>query len=280
MFQLSNGINIPKIGFGTYQLNRPGDDKIITEALYTGYRYLDTAAFYGNEELVGQALKESGLPREAVQIATKVWRTELGYEKTAASIDASLRRLNTDYVDLMLIHWPTEFPGDPDWKEKLQGSYRALEDAYQAGKLNGIGLSNFMPYHIMAIDEIATVEPVLNQLELHVGHMQYAAVNYCQERGILVQAWRPRGQAHLASHPALISMAEKYDISVTALLLKFLLQQGIAVIPRSTKPINIMNNLYLPEVAISPEDLEFLKSMPPMGWSGQHPDFDRVEPAQ
>ena len=284
MYTLNNGLQIPETGFGTYLLTEEttgGRTKeVILQAIECGYRYLDTAAFYKNEDLTGAAVRECGLPRQALFVATKVWRTELGYEKTKAALEASLQALDIGYIDLYLIHWPTEFPGDPDWRSRVQGSYRAIEEAVRAGTVKSIGLSNFLPHHIMAVLETAEILPVLDQLELHVGYMQPDAVAWCKKHEIQVQAWRPRGQASLAQQPFLKELAARYGVSTGALLLRFLLQQGIAVIPRSTSRAHMEENLHLPEFTIQEADFEFLKSLPPMGWSGQHPDFDRVAPVR
>ena len=276
---LTDGTKIDAIGFGTYKVTDELTDgrtkEVIRDALDAGYRYIDTAVFYQNEKEIGEVIKESGILREELFIATKVWKTDLGYEKTKASIEGSLERLGTGYIDLLLIHWPKEFPGDPEWKEKIQGSWRAMEEAVDAGKVRYLGLSNFLPHHIIALMETARIKPVLNQLELHVGHMQYSTVLYCQKNGILVQAWSPLGRTRIFRHPALIEMAERYDASVADLLLRFLLQQGISVIPKANSKAHMEANLNPKEFVLSEADMECLLSMPPMGWAGEHPDFAR-----
>lgn len=280
MMKLQNGTEASMIGFGTYKVSEAltaGRTKeIVLDALAVGYRYLDTAALYGNEVEIGQALKECGLPREDIFLATKVWKENLGYQATKQAIADSLSRLDTPYLDLYLIHWPKEYPGDPLWKEKLQGSWLAMEDAVEQGTIKYIGLSNFLPHHIMAIMETAKIAPVLNQLELHAGHMQYAAVVYCQQHDIKLQAWSPLGRTRIFRHPDLMKMADHYGVTVSDLLLRFLLQQGISVIPKATSREHMIANLHPAEFTISEEDMSFLLCLPSTGWAGEHPDFPRA----
>ena len=279
MFTLKSGTQIREIGFGSYkvtdELTEGRSYQVIRDALSCGYRYIDTAAFYQNEDVIGQAVRDSNIPREELFLATKVWKTELSYIKTRKSIENSLRKLQTDYVDLLMIHWPKEYPGDPEWKEKLSESWRAMEDAREEGLVRDLGLSNFLPHHIMALQETMREEPVLDQLELHIGHMQYPAVVYCQKRSILVQAWSPLGRTRVFEHPALREMASRYGVSLSDLALRFLLQQGIAVIPKATSIPHMEANLYPAEFTISEEDMSFLLCLPSIGWAGEHPDFDR-----
>ena len=279
MITLNNGTKIAEIGFGSYKVT---DDltggksrQVVLDALEVGYRYIDTAAFYGNEKEIGDALKMSGLARRDVFLATKVWKTELGFEKTEKAIQASLEKLQSDYIDLFLIHWPKETPEDQSWKEKIQGSYAAMEEAYGKGLILNLGLSNFLPHHIIALNETAKVKPVLDQLELHAGHIQYAAVTYLQQINILPQAWSPLGRARVFKHPAIVAMAEKYGVTVSDLLLRFLLQQGFSVIPKATSRAHMEGNLHPKAFTLSESDLWFLKCLPSIGWAGEHPDFER-----
>lgn len=278
-FKLSDGTQIDSVGFGTYKIT---DDltgsksvNIVKSALDAGYRYIDTAALYENEREVGEAVRASGLKREEVFIATKIPKNCLGYEKTKAATENSLSLLDNEYIDLMLIHWPVEFAGDTQWKEKLQGSYRALEEAVREGKIRALGLSNFLPHHIMALMETAQIKPVLNQLELHVGFMQQYACDYCRKNDIQLQAWSPLGRLRVFEHPLVKELAEKYSVNVSDILLRFLLQQGIAVIPKATSEAHILSNLNPAEFVISEEDMSRLLTLPETGWGGEHPDFER-----
>ncbi|MBR5509443.1 MAG: aldo/keto reductase [Lachnospiraceae bacterium] len=278
-FVLLNGVKLPKIGYGTFRCTDGSDERIVRMALEAGYRMLDTAAFYENEEYIGKGIKESGVPREEIFLTSKVWKTDLGYEKTRESFYASLERLQTDYLDLFLIHWPKPDPECENWKELIAGSWKAMEELYEQGKVRAIGLSNFLPHHIDALMETAKVKPMVDQLELHVGYMQELAVQYCKNMGIQVQAWSPLGRTRVLQEAVVLKMAEKYGVTPAQFLLRFLLQQDICVIPKATSMERMRQNLELPMIEITAEDMYTLKCLPQLGWSGEHPDRERV-PAQ
>ena len=179
-FVLSNGVKMPKIGFGTYKSTDGSDERVIAQALETGYRLLDTAAAYKNEEQVGKAMARSGIFRKEIFLTSKVWKTNLGYENTKKSFQESLERLQTDYLDLFLLHWPKPDPESADWKELDRESWRALEELYKEGKVRAIGVSNFLPHHLVNIQKTAEIQPMVDQLELHMGYLQEAAVAYCK----------------------------------------------------------------------------------------------------
>ena len=270
---------MPKIGFGTYKSTDGSDERVIAQALETGYRLLDTAAAYKNEEQVGKAMARSGISRKEIFLTSKVWKTNLGYENTKKSFQESLERLQTDYLDLFLLHWPKPDPESADWKELDRESWRALEELYKEGKVRAIGVSNFLPHHLVNIQKTAEIQPMVDQLELHAGYLQEAAVAYCKEHQILVQAWSPLGRRRIMEQEQVQKMAEKYQVSAAQFLLRFLLQLGIGVIPKASVPERMRQNLELPEFTIEEEDLWFLRGLPQMGWSGEHPDLPRV-PAQ
>lgn len=269
---------MPRIGYGTYKCTDGSDEQIVRMALEAGYRLLDTAAAYENEEYVGKAIQESGIKREEIFLTSKVWKTNLGYEKTVKSFEESLERLGTDYLDLFLLHWPKPDPESKDWKELDRESWRALEEFYHQGKVRAIGVSNFLPHHLEALMETAKVRPMVDQLELHVGYLQEAAVQYCKSWGIQVQAWSPLGRRRVLEEPAVVGMAEKYNVSPAQFLLKFLLQQNLGVIPKASSMERMRQNLELPDIEITEEDLCFLRCLPQIGWSGEHPDLERVAP--
>ncbi len=278
-FVLSNGVMMPKIGFGTYKSTDGSDERVIGQALETGYRLLDTAAAYKNEEQVGKAMTQSGISRQEIFLTSKIWKTNLGYEQTKTSFQESLERLQTDYLDLCLLHWPKPDPESTDWKELDRGSWRALEELYKEGKARAIGVSNFLPHHLENIRKSAEIQPMVDQLELHAGYLQEAAVAYCKEHQIQVQAWSPLGRRRIMEQEQVQKMAEKYQVSVAQFLLRFLLQLGIGVIPKASVPERMRQNLELPEFTIEEEDIWYLRGLPQMGWSGEHPDLPRV-PAQ
>ena len=276
-FALRNGVQMPSVGYGTYKTTDNKDEQLISMALEAGYRLLDTAAFYGNEEFIGNAIRKSKIPREELFLTSKVWKTELGYEKTMKSFEQSLLRLGTEYLDLFLIHWPRPDLETKNWEKLVQESWKALEDLYQQGKIKSIGVSNFLPHHLEVLKETAQVLPMVDQLELHVGYMQEAAVQYCKENGIQVQAWSPLGRRRVLEEPMVLQMAQKYGVSPAQLLLKFLLQQGIAVIPKASSFERMKQNLVDLKFEISFCDLSMLRSLPQCGWSGEHPDLERVK---
>jgi len=275
-FTLQNGVKMPCIGYGTYKCTDGSDERIVRMALEAGYRMLDTAAAYENEEYVGKAVRESKVSREEIFLTSKVWKTNLGYERTKRSFEESLERLQTDYLDLFLLHWPKPEPDSEDWKELDRGSWKALEEFYHQGKVRAIGLSNFLPHHIEALMETAQVRPMVNQLELHVGYMQEAAVQYSKAWGIQVQAWSPLGRRRVLEEPLVIKMAEKYGASPAQFLLGFLLQQDICVIPKASSMERMRQNLELPELEICSEDMYLLRCLPQTGWGGEHPDLPRT----
>ncbi len=277
-FVLQNGVKMPRIGYGTYKCTDGSDEQIVCMALEAGYRLLDTAAVYENEEYVGKAVRESGIPRKEIFLTSKVWKTNLGYENTKKSFEESLERLQTEYLDLFLLHWPKPASDTENWKELDRESWKALEEFYHQGKVRAIGVSNFLPHHLEALMETADVRPMVNQLELHVGYLQEAAVQYCKSWGIQVQAWSPLGRRRVLEEPAVVGMAEKYNVSPAQFLLKFLLQQNLGVIPKASSMERMRQNLELPDIEITEEDLCFLRCLPQIGWSGEHPDLERVAP--
>ena len=275
-FTLQNGVKMPCIGYGTYKCTDGSDERIVRMALEAGYRMLDTAAAYENEEYVGKAGQESGIPREEIFLTSKVWKTNLGYESTKRSFEESLERLQTDYLDLFLLHWPKPAPDAADWKELDRGSWKALEEFYHQGRVRAVGLSNFLPHHIEALMETAQVRPMVNQLELHVGYMQEAAVQYSKAWGIQVQAWSPIGRGRVLEDAMIVRMASKYGVSPAQICLRYALQRGVIPLPKSSSPERMRQNQDLFSFEISKEDMYRIDTMPQTGWSGEHPDRERV----
>ncbi len=276
---LNNGMRIPQIGYGTYKSTLEDGYRPIAEAIRAGYRHLDTAALYENEEDVGRAVRESGLPRQDFFITSKLKRSALGYDSAIAECEESLRKLGTDYLDLYLIHWPRpDFgqPGFDDWAELDRASWRAMERLVAEGKIRAIGVSNFLPHHLDSLMETAVIAPAVNQLELHPGYLQEEATAYCREHGIVVEAWSPMGRARLADHPLLAEISAGYGLSVAELCLYFDLQSGFVILPKSTHRARMEENLCRKDVVLSEEDMERIRRMPEAGWSGEHPDRERV----
>ncbi len=264
---------LPAVGFGTYNAKGGDNLQMIRTAIEAGYRYFDTASLYGTERALGQAILESGMPREEFQIASKVWMDEMGYEGTKAALERSLNRLQTDYLDLYLIHWPKASEADENWRERDRETWRAMEEMVECGKVKAIGLSNFLPHHLDNILEHCTVKPMVNQLELHVGYSQEAAAAYCQERGIQVQAWSPFARGVLEEHPVVSTFAAKYGKSPAQICLRFLYQKGIMPLIKASAKERMLQNMDIFDFALEKEDVQLMECMPQNTWQGEHPDF-------
>lgn len=274
-FILNNGVSIPCIGFGTYKVAEDNSSDTILAAMEAGYRFFDTASFYGTEIYLAEALKRSNLSREEVFIASKVWKAEMGYNETLEAFECTLKNLDTDYLDLYLIHWP-RYTLESEWKQKCLDTWSAMEELYNAGRIRAIGLSNFLPHHLNVILDNCTIKPMVNQLEVHPGYTQEAAVIYCQERDILVQAWSPLGRQRLLKEPLILELADKHAVTPAQICLRFLFQKGINAIPKASSMERMKNNMDIFSFSISDEDMHRLNTMPQTGWSGEHPDYERV----
>lgn len=274
-FTLYNGVTIPCIGYGTYKAADTNTCDIIATAAKAGYRFFDTASFYGTETFLAEALKQADLPRNEVFITSKVWKAEMGYNETLEAFERTLKNLDTDYLDLYLIHWP-RYTLDGEWKQTCIDTWKAMEELYEAGRVRAIGLSNFLPHHMDVILDNCNIKPMVNQLEVHPGYTQEAAIRYCQERDILVQAWSPLGRQRVLEEPLLIELAAKYDVTPAQICLRFLLQRGINPIPKASSLERMRNNMDIFDFSITTEDMHRLNTLPQTGWSGEHPDFERV----
>lgn len=272
-YTLSNGLAIPSIGFGTYNPNGGDDCEIIKTAIEVGYRYFDTASLYETERSLGRAVKESGIDRKELFIASKVWMDEMGYEQTKEAFERTLNRLQMDYLDFYLIHWPRSSEDDADWRERDLETWCAMEELYEQGKIKGLGLSNFLPHHMENILQHCKVKPLVNQLEVHPGYTQATATAYCEQKGVLVQAWSPLGRSKLLEHPSLLNMASKYGKSVAQICLRFLIQKNIIPLVKASGMERMKENMDVFDFEITWEDMSVLESMPQIAWSGEHPDF-------
>ena len=275
-FTLHNGLQIPCVGFGTYKAADGNSADIIRKAINCGYRYFDTASFYQTEEYIGQAIRESKIAREDFLIASKAWKEEMGYEEVKKAFYSTLERLGTDYLDLYLIHWPIPSLNYADWKELDLETWKAMEELYKEGKIRAIGLSNFFPHHIMNILEHCEVRPMVNQIEFHPGYAQEATVRYCQENGIQVQAWSPIGRGRVLEDEMMKELAEKYQVSVAQICLRYALQKGVIPLPKASSEDRMKQNQELFHFEITDEDMSRIDTMPQTGWSGEHPDRARV----
>ncbi|HAG69088.1 MAG TPA: 2,5-diketo-D-gluconic acid reductase [Lachnospiraceae bacterium] len=277
VYTLNDGSVLPAIGFGTYNEEFQDNLRPIKEAIDAGYRFFDTASLYETEKYLGQAVKESGIPREDFIIETKLWIDEMGRDGVRAALDRSLKRLQTDYVDIYMIHWPRE-TGElsENWKERDIETYAAMEEEVRAGRVRRLGLSNFLPHHLHNILENCSIKPVVDQLELHPGYSQEAAVSYCKENDILPMAWSPLGRGRenaLMGNAILKKLADKYGKSIQQVNLRFLLQKGILPIPKATSREHIIANTEVFDFELTQDELWILSTMPQNGWLGEHPDF-------
>ena len=247
--KLSNGIEMPILGYGVYQVTPEECERCVSDALSVGYRMIDTAQAYYNEEGVGRAVKKSGIPREELFLVTKVWISNAGYEKAKASIDESLRKLQTDYIDLLLIHQPFN---------DYYGTYRAMEEAYKAGKLRAIGVSNFYPDRFIDLAEFCDIKPMVNQVETHVFNQQRQPQEIMKEYGTQIMSWGPfaEGRNNFFTNPVLKAIGEKYGKSVAQTALRFLIQRDVVVIPKSTHKERMEQNLDVFDFSLSAEDME------------------------
>ncbi len=275
-YVLNNDVEIPAVAFGTYKAADGKSADVIRAAIGAGYRYFDTASFYGTETYLAEAIRESGISRGEFFIASKLWKDEMGYENVKSAFERTLNNLRTDYLDLYLIHWPLPEPGYKEWRQLDKETWRAMEELYEAGKIRAIGLSNFLPHHIENILKDCRVRPAVDQIEYHPGYSQEAVVNYCRERGILVQAWSPIGRSRVLDEPLVKELAAKYDVSPAQICLKFAVQRNIIPLPKSSSEDRMRENLDLYSFELEQDDIWRLSTMPQTGWSGEHPDRARA----
>lgn len=267
---LSNGVKMPNLAFGTFKVNEGDDVQVILDAIEAGYRHFDTAAFYNTEEALGKAIKKSGIPREEFFVTTKVWKTYMGYEGAKKSFEESLEKLDMDYVDLLLIHWPR--PDEKsDWKKLDIETWKAFEETYKEGRAKAIGVSNFLNHHMQNILDNCEVVPMVNQIEFHPGYIQKDVVDFDKEHGIVVEAWSPLGRERVFKDELLNKLAEKYGKSVAQICLAFAIQMDVVPLPKSSSVERMKQNMDI-DFELEKEDFEKIVNMEEMGWSGLDPD--------
>ena len=247
--KLSNGVLMPQMGYGVYQIEPEDCERCVMDAISVGYRMIDTAQAYLNEEAVGKAWKKSGVRREDLFLVNKVWHSNYGEGQTMKSIDESLRKLQTDYIDLMLLHQP--------FCDRY-GAYRDLEKAYKAGKVRAIGVSNFFPDHLVDLAANMEIAPMVNQVETHVFDQQREARKYMDEIGTHIMSWAPlaEGQNNLFSNPVLTKIGEKYDKTAAQVALRWLLQSDVLIIPKTVHKSRMVENLNLFDFTLDADDME------------------------
>lgn len=262
-FKLENGIEIPKLGLGTWFIDNEQVVDAVKEAISLGYRHIDTAQAYQNEAGVGKGIRESGVKREALFVTTKLAAEVKTYEEAVASIDESLERMGLNYIDLMIIHSPkpwANFLEDKSYEEGNLEAWRALEEAYQAGKLKAIGVSNFEITDLANILKNGKIKPMVNQILAHISNMPVELIQYCKENHILVEAYSPIGHGELFKNDKVAELAEKYQVSIPQLAIRFCLQQGLLPLPKTANPAHMKNNADL-DFEISEADMEYLLNL-------------------
>lgn len=264
---LSNGVKMPKLGYGAYAIDKTDSERILHAAVDAGYRLFDTAASYLNEDEVGQALKSCGVSRDQLFMTTKVWFTECTYDQARHSVERSLKRLKTDYLDLVLIHQPFN---------DYYGAYRALEEFYQAGTVRAIGVSNFSPERLNDLAKFTAVTPHLNQIEINPYYQQESARAFMESIGVQAQAWAPlgRGRNGVMDDSTLVRIAEAHGVTVPQIILRWLMNRGLAVVAKSNNPDRIRQNLKSLNIVLSDADMKAIAGLE----TGKSLFFDYTKP--
>lgn len=272
---LANGVTIPCVGFGTYKNTDPAEClSSVREALAAGYRHVDTAQFYFNEENVGEAIRESGLPRNEIFLTTKVWNTSQGYDNTLRAFDESMGKLGLDYLDLYLVHWPVAKDYATDYPSAFTQTWRALEKLYADGKVRAIGVCNCLKEHLNILFGECKVKPMVNQIEYHFGFSdpdQTEAADFSRANGIVVEAWAPLCRGRAFGNPVLKAVAEKHGKTEAQILVRWCLQHETLPLPKTVSPARIRENADVFGFVISDEDMAALDAVDTVGRLGPHP---------
>lgn len=263
---LNNGVEIPQLGFGVFQIPEEETTAAVTAALEAGYRHIDTAAIYGNEAGVGRALATSGIPREELFVTTKLWNTEQGYDSALRAFDASLAALGLDYIDLYLIHWPA-----PE-RDLYLDSWRALEHLVNEGRIRAAGVSNFQRAHLQRLLDSSDLVPALNQIELHPGLQQVELRAFHAEHGIATEAWSPLAKGELLNDPVITEIADRLGRTPAQVILRWHLQLGNIVIPKSVTPERIRQNIEVFDFELGDAEMDAIVPLERDLRTGPHPD--------
>lgn len=276
MKELSNGVEIPVLALGTWLIDNDKAADAVKSAVRMGYRHIDTAQAYGNERGVGEGIRACGVPREQIFVTSKVAAEYKTYEEAAASIDKTLADMGLDYLDMMIIHspqpWDKVNQSEDRYVEGNRAAWRALEDAYKAGKLRAIGVSNFLQEDIESLWETAEIKPMVNQVLCHISNSPLELIGYCQKKGIVMEAYSPVAHGEALKIRAIADMAEKYEVTIPQLCIRFDIQLGMIVLPKTVNPEHMKTNAAV-DFVISDEDMEILKHLEKMKDYGEHSLF-------
>lgn len=272
-FTMNNGRVIPCIGYGTYKTSDEEVYNAVLSALKAGYRHIDTAAFYKNEEGIGRAIRDCGIAREELFIASKVWNTDRGYENTKRAFAATMERLGLAYLDLYLIHWPANKKQFGDEAEKINAeTWKALEELYAEGKIRAIGLSNFLPHHIDELMKTAKVKPMVDQIEFHPGWAQLEVSEYCRKNDIVVEAWSPLGRKEVLDNEVLRDIGSKYGKSTAQICVRWVLQHGILPLPKTVNAKRMAENADVFDFELTDEEMKAIDELRDLGGQCALPD--------
>ncbi|MBU5309842.1 aldo/keto reductase [Ligilactobacillus saerimneri] len=272
---LNNGVEIPCVGYGTYKTDPAATATAVTAAIQAGYRHIDTAMVYRNEEGVGQGIKAAGVDRTELFITSKLWNTDRGYEATKVAFQKTLDRLGLDYLDLYLIHWPANEKQFGAEATKINAeTWRAMEELYHAGKIRAIGLSNFMPHHVKKLLETATIKPMVDQIEVHPGWTHADEIKELQAMDIVVEAWGPLGGqgATVLTNPTMQEIATAHNKSTAQVSLRWVLQQGVLPLPKSVHVDRMKQNMDIFDFELSPTEMATISALPNLGGQCKDPD--------
>lgn len=273
-YELHNGVKIPCVGFGTYQIpNGESAVSAVKNALESGYRHIDTAAGYGNEESVGIAVKQSGISRDEIFITSKLQNPEHGYENTMRAFEQTMKNLDMDYLDLYLIHWPNPIKFRNEWQSANAGTWKAFEELYKTGRIRAIGISNFHPRHIDELMKTATIEPMVNQIRLCPGDTQDEVVSYCKERNIVLEAYSPLGTGQLFEVPDMKAIAQKYGKTIAQIGIRWSLQKGYLPLPKAVSESHIRENADIFDFELSEQDVQVISDLKGCCGYSQNPDL-------
>lgn len=272
-YVMNNGVKIPCIGYGTFQIPNNDTERAVEDALKAGYRHIDTAYFYGNERGVGEAVRKSGIPREQIFVTSKVWNADRGYDTTKAEFEKTMENLGLEYLDLYLIHWPANRNQFGDEAKRINAeTWRAMEELYREGRIRAIGLSNFMPHHIEELLETATIKPMVDQIEFHPGWAQLEVSEYCHKNGIIVEAWSPFGRKDVLGNETLKNIAEKYGKNTAQICVRWAMQHNILPLPRTINRERMVENVDVFDFVIDEQDMKCIDGLKNLGGQCAIPD--------